>query len=109
MLTSMTTTFVDINDNQLSNNINDNQLSNNHKTHNPLISSYSHPDFPPALFLLTSPTQGIYPFTNISPLGVSFVYQGLSGLDNQESLNWGLNGTCYQENYQQTDNKHLLL
>jgi hypothetical protein len=50
-----------------------------HKTHNPLISSYNYPDFSPALFLLTCPTQGMYPFIDINTLGVPLIYQGLSG------------------------------
>jgi hypothetical protein len=53
------------------------------KSHNPLIFSYNYPDFPSALFLSTCPTQGIYPFIDRSPLGVPFIYQGLSDTNNQ--------------------------
>jgi hypothetical protein len=37
------------------------------KSHNPLVFSYNYLDFPPSLFLLTFPTQGMYPFTDIIP------------------------------------------
>jgi hypothetical protein len=67
------------------------------KSHNPLVFSYNYPEFPPTLFLLTCPTQGMYPFTALSPLGVPFIYQGLSGTCNQESLCWELKGTHCQE------------
>jgi len=63
-----------------------------HKSHNPLIFSYKYPDFSLALFLSTSPTQGMYPFTDISLLGIPPIYQGLYGTSNQESLSWEIPG-----------------
>jgi hypothetical protein len=44
-------------------------------SHNPLVFSYNYLEFPPALFLLTCPTQGMYPFTTLSPLCIPFIYQ----------------------------------
>jgi hypothetical protein len=72
------------------------------KSHNPLVFSYNYPKFPPTLFLLTCPTQGMYPFTALSPSGIPFIYQGLSGTGNQESLYWELKGTHFQEKIPKT-------
>jgi hypothetical protein len=48
-------------------------------SHNPLVFPYKYPKFSPDLFLLTCPTQGMNPFSSLSPPGVPFVYQGLFG------------------------------
>jgi hypothetical protein len=53
-----------------------------------LAFSYIYPGFPPALFLSTYPTQGMHPFTSLNPLGVAFIYQGLSGASNHEPHCW---------------------
>ena len=60
-----------------------------------MISSYNYLNFPPALFLLTYLTQGMDPFIDLSLSIIPFIYQGLSGIGNQEYLSWELKGTCY--------------
>jgi hypothetical protein len=72
-----------------------------HKTHNPLVLSYNYPYFPPSLFLSTFPTQGMYPFTDLNPSFISFIYQGLFGTGDPKYLSWELKGIHCQENYHQ--------
>jgi hypothetical protein len=74
------------------------QSTHNSISHNPLVFSYNYPKFPPTLFLLTYPTQGMYPFTALSPSGIPFVYQGLLAQVTR-NLSTELKGTHYQENY----------
>jgi hypothetical protein len=35
----------------------------------------------------------MYPFTDLSPSGIPFIYQGLSGTGNQESHYWETQGS----------------
>jgi hypothetical protein len=51
----------------------------------------------------------MYPFTALSPSGIPFIYQGLSGTGNQESLCWELKGTHCQENYQEKTTTTLVV
>jgi hypothetical protein len=79
------------------------------KSHNPLALSYNYPNFPLALFLSTCPTQGMHPFTTLSPSGTPFIYQGLSGVGNQEYHYYETQGSSLLGKILGNNNNHLFL
>jgi hypothetical protein len=71
------------------------------KIHNPLVFSYNYPYFPPYLFLSTCPTQGMYPFIDISPSeSHSFIRVSLAQVTKNLSIGNSIELTA-RKHYQQ--------